>query len=91
MNKYIPTLEWIELDPNPITNIKLKKQVEYDIENLPDDYTLEWHKVREVYTSHWLNDQQAVDYQIMIGKFQITVQKINSIVYDVSVYEVPFK
>ncbi len=79
--------EWITLDDNHITNAKLKKQVNYDIEHLPEDSVLDWNIVGRAYNSHWLNQQETIDYQIHLGSYQITVQKINSIVYDVSVYE----
>lgn len=85
--RYKHLTEWDILDKNPITNAKLKKQIEHDIEYLPDDHRLDWHKVREVYNTHWLNNEQEVDYQLNIGNLQIIVSKINTIVCDVTIYE----
>jgi hypothetical protein len=88
--RYNDILKWLTLDKNPITNAKLKRQIEHDIEYLPESSILNWDRVREVYTSHWLNDEHTIDYQLNIGKIQITVQKINTLVYDVSIYQRPF-
>lgn len=85
MKNYITPL--LTLSDNPITDIKLKKQVNYDIEHLPEDSLLHWDKVREVYNTHWLNQEQEVWYQIQLGKYEITVEKINNIVSNVHIYE----